>query len=260
MMKKLFKYLSVILLCGFMMSGCANNEVENEPTTEETWEDQLIQKGTISIGISPDYPPYEYYDESNTMVGYDVDMMNELAKLLGDYELEWVEMSFDNIISSIQLGQVDLGVAGFTYDPDRQVLFSDPYLKSAQVVLVNEDSDIQTLDDLKGKLVGVQMGTTGESAVSEIEGVQLHSVSDAKLLVETLKVKSIDAVVMDRAVANNYVENTTGFRILDEALIDEENMIIANTNKDLLIEKINEVIAQFDESDAATQLKEKWGL
>ena len=194
----------------------------------------------------------------------DVDMMNELTKYLGTedapYEIEWVEMSFEMIISSVQLGQVDIGVAGFTYDPERQVLFSDPYLESAQVIIVKSDSGIETTEDLNGKLIGVQAGTTGESAAGNIEGATLNSVTDAQLLVESLNAGSIDAMVADKAVAENYVNNIEGLTILEEPLIDEENCIITAEGKDALMEKINEAIAQFNESDAQQQLKEKWGL
>ena len=269
-MKKLWKGLSIGLLTMMMAAGCSSNTAQPEentddtPVTETTWEDQLIEKGKISIGISPDYPPYESYDENNEIVGYDVDMMNELTKYLGTedapYEIEWVEMSFEMIISSVQLGQVDIGVAGFTYDPERQVLFSDPYLESAQVIIVKSDSGIETTKDLNGKLIGVQAGTTGESAAGNIEGATLNSVTDAQLLVESLNAGSIDAMVADKAVAENYVNNIEGLTILEEPLIDEQNCIITAEGKDALIEKINEAIAQFNESDAQQQLKEKWGL
>ena len=85
--------------------------------------------GQLVVGISPDYPPYESIVEGE-MVGFDIDMATELGKILG-VEIVYEQMDFTNIVDAVNLGQVDVGIAGFTYNPERQVLFSDYYLKSA---------------------------------------------------------------------------------------------------------------------------------
>ena len=253
-MKKLVK----LLLVGLMSLTCVacgnNNDKENQVGS-----DQLIKEGELVVGISPDYPPYETIDENGNMVGFDVDMAEELGKIMG-VKIVWEQMAFDTIVDAVNLGQVDCGIAGFTYDPERQVLFSDYYLKSKQVVLVKVDAGITTTADLNGKYVGAQLGTTGENCANDIEGATVETNKDAKLLVESLKASQLDAVVIDVLVAQNYVANDSSLTILDETLLDEENGIITSTTNELLMDKLNEAIATFKASDAYNTLKNKWGM
>lgn len=263
-MKKLLTFASAMMLTLTFLSGCSNNnEANNQPAGEVTWEDQLATKGKIAIGISPDYPPFESLTTDGEMIGFDVDMANELAKYLGSeeapYEIEWVKMSFDLIVSAVQSGQVDAGVAGFTYDPERDVLFSDSYLDSSQVILVKADSGIKTVEDLNGKLIGVQLGSTGEMAASEIEGATLQSVKDVKMMIEAVKADTVDAVVVDQAVAKGYADGKT-LTILETPLREEENSVIVAKQNEALVEKINEAIASFKASDTYQELKTQWGM
>ena len=234
-------------------AACSNNKQE-----ETTWEDQLIDSKQLVVGISPDYPPYESIVDGE-MVGFDLDMATELGKILG-VEIVYEQMDFTNIVDAVNLGQVDVGIAGFTYDPERQVLFSDYYLKSAQVALVKKDSGITTLDDLKGKTIGAQLGGTGANAAETIEGATIELNKDAKYLVEILKAGQVDAVIVDVLVAENYEKNDSSLVVLEDALVDEENGIITSTNNELLMEKLNEAIAEFKASDKYSELKAKWGM
>lgn len=261
-MKKLVKIAAAMIMTCTVLTGCSSKG-DNNSQANATWEDQLGKKGVIAIGISPDYPPYESLDANGNMEGFDIDMIAELQKYLGTqdapYEIEWVQMSFDTIISSVQTGQVDLGVAGFTYDPDRDVLFSDPYMESGQVALVNPDSPIKTIEDLKNKKIGAQLGATAEKAANSIEGADVQAVSSVNVLVESLKSNALDAVIVDIPVAKGYVKNA-GFVMLDEVLIDESTSIITAKNNDKLMEKVNEAVQSFKASDAYNELKEKWGM
>ncbi len=239
-----------------MVLGCsACSQTQEE---ESSWQDQLIEENTLIVGISPDYPPYESL-ENGEMVGFDVDMMAELEKYLG-VNVEFEQMTFSTIVDAVNLGQVDVGVSGFTYDPERQVLFSDPYLESAQVILTKKDSGIESAADLSGKVVGAQLGTTGADAAAEIEGASVELNQDANILVEALKAGQMDAVVVDLLVAQNYEESDSSLVVLDEPLVDEENGIICSTSNELLMDALNDAIAQFKESDAYEELKTKWGM
>lgn len=251
-MKKLYKYL----LVGLMAITCV--ACSNEKKEDTTWSDQLIQEGQLVVGISPDYPPYESIVDGK-MVGFDIDMATELGKIMG-VEIVYEQMEFSTIIDSVNLGQVDVGIAGFTYDPTRQVLFSDYYLKSAQVALVKANSNITTLDDLKGKVIGAQLGGTGANAAETIEGATVELNKDAKYLVEILKAGQVDAVIVDVLVAQKYAENDSSLAALEDALVDEENGIITSTKNELLMNKLNEAIAEFKNSDAYSELKDKWGM
>lgn len=253
-MKNVNKVLASVMASGLLLAGCSSTTTATSTassTSEET--------KTILVATSPDYPPYENL-ENGEIVGFDADMVDWLFNWLSEngynYDYEWKQMSFDTIISAIQTDQVDLGVAGFTYDEDRQVLFSDPYYDSAEVAIVVADSDITTSDDLKDKKIGAQMGTTGEDCANELTS-DVTAIEDASILVETLKAGSIDAVVLDKAVADNYVA-TGEYKLVEGNLLDEENYIIAAEGNDELMDAVNKAIAAFQESDEFATLEAKW--
>lgn len=248
-------------LCSLMalsMAACSNGG--NDSSTAAST-DANAEAKTILIGISPDYPPYESKDASGEIIGFDPEMVDWLFNYLNEnghnYKYEFEELSFDTIISSLQAGQIDLGVSGFTYDPDRAGIFSDSYYDSAQVIIVPEDSTITGAADLNGKTVGAQQGATGESAAQEIEGAKVQAVADANLMMENLKAQGIDAVVLDKAVADQYVSKG-GFKIVGDSLMDEENIIYTTEDQQELMDQINEAIAAFKESDDYATLTQKW--
>ena len=162
-MKKLLSVVLVMLLA-VGMTGCGSSS---------------NGKTELLIGVSPDYPPYESYNNKKEMVGFDIDMTKELVKIMnkngGNY-------------SSITSDQVDLGISGFTYHKEwKNILWSHAYNTSEQIALVKGDSTFSKASDLEGKKIGAQLGATGVDAAKDIKGAQVTTVKDAKILVETLK-------------------------------------------------------------------------
>ena len=248
--------------CGTDTSAGEPAEAPAEAPAETTAEAPADAK-MIFIGISPDYPPYDDLNADGSITGFDYEMGEWLFTWMNEngysYDHEWKQMSFDTIISAIQADQVDLGISGFTYDSERKVLFSEPYHESAEVALVNEDSDMATIDDLKGKTIGAQLGTTVESCANEVEGATVQAIEDMGICVESLKGGAYDAVIMDKPVADNYVA-AGGYKILEGTLLDEQNYVIAKEGNDELMNAVNEAIKAFLESDDYAALKEKYGL
>ncbi len=252
------KKLMSILAAGSMaltMAACSNSDsaAADDGKKEEAKE--------ILIGISPDYPPYESKNTAGEIEGFDVDMTKWLFDYLNEnghnYTYEFVELSFDTIISSLQAGQIDLGISGFTYDEEREGIFSDSYYDSAQVIIVKSDSDIASSKDLAGKKVGAQQGTTGENVAKTVDASEVQAISDAKVLMENLKADGIDAVIIDKAVADSYA-STGDYKVLDEKLLDEENLIYTTEDHKELLDQINTAIKAFKESDEYEKLTEKW--
>ena len=255
------KILSVILVCLFVLAGCSGN---NDKVANSI-DDEVLTKGTLVVGISADYPPFESLDTSNNLIGYDVDMANSLASKIKTqdgtaYQVEFVQMDFSTIISALQTGQVDLGIAAFSYDPARQCLFTDPYYLSAQVICVLKDSGITTTADLNGKTVAAGEGTVGYSAASEIEGVKMVSPGDYLQQFEMLKNNQIDAIICDQKVAENFVANSSNLTILDEKLAEDNLCITVKTGNTKTLEALNAAVAEFVSSGESDALKEKWGL
>lgn len=245
------------------MAACSSNagSTSSASSASSTAAASTEPETTILIGISPDYPPYESKSASGEIEGFDIDMTKWIFDYLNEnghnYKYEFEELSFDTIISSLQAGQIDLGISGFTYDEDREGIFSDSYYDSAQVLVVSEDSDVTSTDDLNGKTVSAQMGTTGEDVANGIEGAKVQAVSDANVMMENLKAHGIDAVVIDRAVADKYVAEG-GFKVVGEDLMDEENIIYSTEDHQDLMDQINEAIKAFKESEDYQTLTETW--
>ena len=191
-------------------------------------------------------------------------MMEELATYMGTEDkpvkVVWQQMDFSTIITALQSGQIDLGVAAFTYNPERECLFSDPYLESKQVVVLPAGSTITSFDQFEGLTVGAGLGTTGEAAAKEqLIGANVVNTGDYTVMFEALKNGALDAVVCDGVVGENYAE-ANGFVVMETPLIDEENSVIVRTGNDALLEEVNNAIAQFRASDAYEEFKAKWGL
>lgn len=248
-MNKLFKMSCAVAMAATMV-GCGASEPE---------------ENTIMVGVSPDYAPYESIDaKSKEMVGFDIDMVEWFENYLTEeegvtYNLEFKQMNFDNIITQVQGDQIDLGISGFSYDEKRKVEWSDPYLGSSQVAVVPSNSDIATLDDLVGKKIGVQTGSTGEAAAKEIENAEVAGLKAVTDLMSGLAANQFDVVVIDLGVAQNYVENGD-FKLVDGVLADEKNYIIAKDGNEEMIEKINKAIEAFVASDDYQKLCEEYGL
>ncbi len=259
--------LAAVMALG--LTACGTDTAAGEPAAaEETAAAETAaaapaEAKMIFIGISPDYPPYDDLNADGSITGFDYDMGEWLFTWMNEngynYDHEWKQMSFDTIISALQADQVDLGISGFTYDSERKVLFSEPYHESAEVALVNEDSDMKTVEDLKGKTIGAQLGTTGETCANEIEDATVQAIEDMGICVESLKGGAYDAVIMDKPVAENYVA-AGGYKILEGTLLDEQNYVIAKEGNDELMNAVNEAIKAFLESDDCAALKEKYGL
>lgn len=255
-MNKLVKLGAASLLAITALAGCSNSDASKDDSADSSKKAQ-----TILIGISPDYPPYESKTTDGKIEGFDIDMTEWLFNYLNenghDYKYEFQELSFDTIITSLQAGQIDLGISGFTYDEDREGIFSDSYYDSAQVLVVKSDSDITSVDDLDGKKVGAQQGTTGESVANDIKGADVTATKDAQVMMENLKADGLDAVVMDVAVAKNY-EKTGDFKVVGEDLLEEQNIIYSTKDHQELMDQINEAIKAFRSSDEYQTLVDKW--
>ncbi len=180
---------------------------------------------------------------------------------LWDVELEIDDMKFDSIIASVQTGKADVGASGMTITEKRlkNVSFTYTYTKATQVVIVKEDSDIQSIEDLAGKKVGTQLGTTGSIYASDDESIA--SVNDYVTGMEAvlaLTQNKVDAVIIDNEPAKVFVSKNEGLRIIDEAYTDEDYALaIAKENTELL-NAVNEALSYLDGNGTLDAIIEKY--
>ena len=191
------------------------------------------------------FAPYEFY-ENGEVVGVDIEIAKEIAKALGK-ELEVKDVAFDFIINEVQSGKADFGAAGISITDERkeQVDFTIEYTVSNQVVVVRNDSSIQSFDELGDKKIAVQLGTVGEGYVEE-NYPNATIVSQKKYLAAAEDVKSgkADCIVMDELPAKELVQSNPELKIMDGILFsDKYGMVVKKGNTELL-NQINEVLTR----------------
>ena len=271
-MKK--KVVALMMTCAVAvsMAACGQKAAEDTTAAEETADeatedtadaaeettDSAAEGGTLVMATNAEFEPYEYHD-GGEIVGIDVDIAKAIAESLG-MELKIEDMAFDSIIMAVNSGKADVGIAGMTVTEDRleNVNFSDPYATSSQVIIVTEDSEIGSSDDLSGKKIGVQLGTTGDILADDIEGAEVERYNKGFEAVQALSQGKIDAVIIDRQPAEVFVEQSEGLKILDEAFAEEEYAIaIAKDNTELL-DKVNTALGELKESGKLDEIIGKY--
>ena len=201
---------------------------------------------TLTMGTNAAFPPYEFMDENNNVVGIDAEIAAAVAEKLG-MKLEIKDMAFESLITAVSSGAVDIVLAGMTVTEERKesVNFSDSYATGVQVVIVTEDSAIASIEDLAGKKIGVQTGTTGDIYCAGDYGEDAVARYDnGALAVAALQNGQVDCVVIDNEPAKAFVEANEGLKLLDTEYITEDYAAaIAKDNTELL-DKVNAALAE----------------
>ena len=213
-----------------------------------------LAKEKIYVGTNAEFPPFEYL-EKGEITGFDIELMNEMGKVL-DAEVKVQDMAFDGLLPALQMKKVDVVIAGMTATEERKktVAFTQPYYTASQVIIVKEgDNSIKSFDDLKGKRVGVMLGFTGDTVVSEIEGVKVERFNAAYAGIMALKADKVDAVVLDSEPAKNYVKQNAGLKIAEADAAQEEYAIALRKNDKELLEKIEKALAETLKQDITVE-------
>lgn len=257
---KLKKFISMMLVtaCVFAMTACGSNS-GSSGEAGDSGESAAEGKETLVMATNAEFPPYEYH-EGDDIVGIDADIAAAICEELG-CELKIEDIDFDSIIPAVDSGKADFGAAGMTVTPDREknVNFTDTYATAVQVIIVKEDSDIAKPEDLEGKKIGVQLGTTGDIYVADEFGQD--SVEQYKKgfeAVQALTQDKIDAVVIDNEPAKAFVAEAEGLKILDTSYAEEEYAIAVSKDNEELLEKINTALASLKDSGKLDEIVAKY--
>ena len=253
MKKKVIAMVGVACMAA-LLTACAGSGTKTETTAAE----QKEAAGKLVMVTNAEFPPYEYYDK-NEIVGIDVDIARAIADKMG-VELDVQDMAFDSLIPAVQSGKADFTAAGMTVNEDRKknVDFTDTYAEAAQVIIVKEGSEIKTPDDLTGKKIGVQTGTTGDIYADDIENADVNRYNKGMEAVMALTQDKIDAVIIDREPAKVFVKENAGLVILDEAFTEEEYAIAVKKDNKELLDKINGAIKELKESGELKKIVDKY--
>ena len=256
------KLLAILTLMAMLLVSCGGGETppadvekdesESLEKVEETTGglDTIIERGKLIVATSADYPPYEFTllkDGETEFVGFDMDLAQYIADELG-VELEIRDMDFKNVISSVDSGMADLGIAGLSPKSTRDsVLFSDIYYHATHGALIRKaDKDSYSSNkDLEGKKIGVQMGSIQEDMANEIADADINALPVITALVQELKTNKVDLIIMEKPVAESYAKNNDDLMLAEGIeLVDEESgsAIAIQKGREDLLEKVNEII------------------
>ena len=186
-----------------------------------------VEAGKLTMATNATFPPYEMTTDAGTIEGIDVDTAQAIAEKLG-LELQIDDMDFDAALLSVQQGKADIAMAGITVTDERMAVmsFSDSYATGIQSIIVPEGSDIASPDDLAGKKIGTQRGTTGYIYCSDDFGDEnVVAYDDGLTAVQALNNGQVDAVVIDNAPAQEFVAANPGLKVLDTSYAEEDYAI-----------------------------------
>ena len=218
--------------CGGSASSTASSTASSASSSEAAStsaaaELTTVEAGKLTMATNATFPPYEMTTDSGEIEGIDVDTAKAIAEKLG-LELQIDDMDFDAALLSVQQGKADIVMAGVTVTDERKAVmdFSDSYATGIQSIIVPEGSDITSPDDLAGKKIGTQRGTTGYIYCSDDFGDDAVVAYDSGLTaVQALNNGQVDAVVIDNAPAMEYVAANPGLKVLDTSYAEEDYAI-----------------------------------
>ena len=201
----------------------------------------FAKNNVVYVGTNAEFMPFEYLDK-NKIIGFDIDLLDAISKETG-LEFKIQDMAFDGLLPALQTKKIDMVIAGMSATPERQkaVAFSKPYFKAKQVVITTPEKakSLKSFKDLSGKKVGVMLGFTGDTVVSEIKGVKVERFNAAYAAILALSQNKIDAVVLDSEPAKKYTANNKQFVIANIPAEEEDYAIAFRKNDKELINKVN---------------------
>jgi len=251
---------------GSKSSGSAATSGAGSASSSAAASVSTIEKGKLIMSTNAQFPPYEMVADDGKgyagtgFEGIDVELAYALAQKLG-LELVVDDMDFDSALAAVQQGKSDVVLAGVTVNPEREVnmSFTDSYANGVQVVIVPEGSSIKSIDDLKGKMIGTQRGTTGYIYCTGDYGEDhVTAFDDGATAVQNLVAGKVDAVVIDSAPAQEYVKANAGLKILDTEYTNEDYAIGVGKSNTALLSALNTALSELKADGTVQSILDKY--
>lgn len=260
-MKKALYLAFAALLALTILSGCSKQTASD---SDNSWE-EIKAKGYFTVGLDDSFPPMGFRDENNEIVGFDIDFAKEAAKRMG-VEAKFQPVVWDFIGQELNGKKVDLIWNGCTITEERKKVFdfTDPYMVNKQVVVTLAKSDVQQLEDLAGKKVGIQGGSSANIALDKHPEVKeslakLSEYSDNAKALTDLELGRLDAVVVDVCVFGHYhMIKPNVFRMLDQDLGSEDFGVGIRKSDQAFKAELQRAIDSMVEDGAAQKIADKW--
>jgi len=247
-LRKLVCFLLVLVTAGTLIAGCGSSD-----------------KKKIVVGLDDNFPPMGFRDESNNLVGFDVEMANEAAKRLG-MEVEFKPIDWNSKEAELNGKRVDVLWNGLTITEKRKenIAFTKPYMENHQIIVVNADSPIKGKADLAGKVVGTQEGSSSVEAIEKDESTmksfkELKKYGDNIAALLDLKAGRLDALVVDEVVGRYYISKKPGEYVVlsDDFGAEEYGVGLRKDDKDLL-DKLQKALDEMKKDGTSAAISKKW--
>ena len=248
--------------CGGSASSAASSVASSAASSEavsSAAELTTVEAGKLTMATNAAFPPYEMTTDAGEFEGIDVDTAKAIAEKLG-LELQIDDMDFDAALLSVQQGKADIVMAGVTVTDERKAVmdFSDSYATGIQSIIVPNDSEIASPDDLAGKKIGTQRGTTGYIYCSDDFGDEnVVAYDDGLTAVQALNNGQVDAVVIDNAPAQEFVAANPGLKVLDTSYA-EEDYAIGKAKGSALEDAVNKALEELKADGTLQAIVDKY--
>jgi polar amino acid transport system substrate-binding protein len=244
-----------------MVAGCGSDDDDSSSSSSSSGGEDLnlIDDGVLTVGVDTPYEPFEI-GQPPDISGYDIEVMNGIAEQL-DLDPEYIDTGFGTIFRDTANGQFDTAAAASTILKPREdaVDFTDPYYVSTTVLIVPEDSDIASIDDVSGKVIGVQDATTQETyANEETDASDVRQFQEGPDAISAMVTGQVDAVLTDQAVGSLAVEKTDGIEIVDEVPTEEFFGFAVAPDNDALREAMNSALQDLKDDGTVTELYQEY--
>jgi polar amino acid transport system substrate-binding protein len=249
--------LSVLAASALALSACSSTGGEEEPAGDGGID--LVSEGVLTVCSDIPYPPFEYVEGGET-VGFDIDLVNNIAEDMG-VETEFVTTPFEAIEtgSALDTGQCDLAASGMSITEQRETVmdFSEPYLEDNLALLVAPDSGIESVADIEGRRVGVQGATTGETFARD-NGADVIEYENASLMIQGLNTGDVEAVLGNISVTGPAIAENPELTVAEEIETGEQLGLAVQTGNTTLLEQVNTSLASMKEDGTLEELKAEW--
>ncbi|GEN31763.1 polar amino acid transport system substrate-binding protein [Cerasibacillus quisquiliarum] len=254
-MKKNIVISLIVMLLVSLLAACSGEE---ETSSAKNGKDD---KKILKMVTAAEFPPFETRNEAGEIIGFDIDLAEMISEKLG-FELQIEDMNFDGIIGALQAGRADIAIAGMSATEERKknVDFSEEYHHSSQMFISKPENEVKQMEDLKGKVVGVQLGSIQEEGAEKLAdeyGFEVKKLDNVNIVIQEIMSNRVDVGYMDHEVATGYMESQdlVGFEDPTESA---PGMGIAFPKDSELVEDVNKILNELEENGEMEKLREKW--
>ena len=268
-LKAIAAAMAAVLTLG--VAGCSSQSTSSTATSDNSSavsaEDQSLQKvkdaGKLILGLDATFKPMGYTDENNEIVGFDIDVAEEVCKRLG-VELVKQPINWDTLTTDLNVGKCDCVWNGLSINEERQekMNLSEPYMKNAMVFVVKGDSTVEKMADLKGKKISVQNGSSAQTILESCEikdDITISPIATNVEALQQLELGVVDAVFLDEVVADYEIKNSgKNYKKLAEGLEEEEYAIAFRKDDQALRDAVQKTLSEMKADGKLAEISTKW--